>query len=104
MSEQRAFDLIQLKRAARFLVGTPKVAKRFRRQDHADKITVFVASDIAGDPVWRKNTTESGFTLQGLTNLSVGEVEFYAVLKGGQVGLSLRSIYIDMRTPMKVEI
>ena len=101
MSELRAFDLIQLKRAARFLVGIPKVALRFRRQDHADKITVFVASDIAGDPVWRKNT---GFTLQGLTNLSVGEVEFYAVLKGGQVGLSLKSIYIDMRTPMKVEI
>ena len=50
------------------------------------------------------HTVKSGSTLQSLTALSVGEAEFYAVVKGGQVGLSLRSIYQDLGFPMKVEI
>ena len=94
----------------------PKSALRYsgRRQKHVDKITVFVDSDFAGDPVSRKSTTglvaqignhtvKSGSTLQSLTALSVGEAEFYAVVKGGQVGLSLRSMYQDLGIPMKIE-
>ena len=72
-------------------------------------------SDFAGDPVSRKSTTglvaqianhtvKSGLTLQSLTALTVGEVEFYAVVKGGQAGQSLRSMYQDLGTPMKIEI
>ena len=72
-------------------------------------------NDFAGDPVSRKSTTglvaqignqtvKSGSTLESLTALSVGEAEFYAVVKGGQVGLALRSIYQDLGVPMKVEI
>ena len=78
MSELREFDFDPLKRAARYLVGKPKAALRFRRQKHVDKITVFVDSDFAGDPVSRKSTTglvaqignltvKSGSTLQSLT-------------------------------------
>ena len=115
MSEPRAFDFVPLKRAARYLVGKPEAALRFRRQEHVDKITVFVDSDFAGDPVSRKSTTglvaqignhtvKSGSTLQSLTALSVAEAEFYAVVKGGQVGLSLRSVYQDLEIPVKVEI
>ena len=115
MSEPREFDFIPLKRAARYLVGKPKAALRFRRQKHVDEITVFVDSDFAGDPVSRKSTTElvaqignhtvkSGSTLQSLTALSVGEAEFNAVVKGGQVGLSLRSMYQYLGIPMKIEI
>ena len=51
MSEPREFDFVPLKRAARYLVGKPKAALRYRRQKHVDKITVFVDSDFAGDPV-----------------------------------------------------
>ena len=102
MSEPREFDFIPLKRAARYLVGKPKAALRFRRQKHVDKITVFVDSDFACDRISRKSTmglvaqignhtVKSGPTLQSLVALSVGEAEFYAVVKGGQVGLSLRS-------------
>ena len=115
MSEPRKFDIVPLKRAARHLVGKPKAALRYRRQKHVNKITVFVDSDFAGDPVSRKCTTglvaqignhtvKSGSTLQSLTALSVGEVEFYAVVNGGQVGLSLRSMYQDLGIPMKFEI
>ena len=50
MSEPRELDSVPLKRAARYLVG-------YRRQKHVDKITVFVDSDFADDPVSRKSTT-----------------------------------------------
>ena len=57
--------------------GKPRAALRFRRQKHVDKITVFVDSDFAGDPVSRKSTmglvaqvgnhiVKSGSTLQTL--------------------------------------
>ena len=88
MSEPREFDCIPLRRAARNLVRKPKkAALKFRRQKHVDKISVFVDSDFAADPVSRESTTgvveqieytrvKSGSTLQSLTALSVGEAEF----------------------------
>ena len=96
-------------------MGKAKAALRFRRQKHVDKITVFVDSDLAGDPVSRKSTTgvvaqignhtaKSGSTLQSFTALSFEEAEFYAVVKGGRVGLSLRSTYQDLGIPTKVEM
>ena len=73
-----------------------------------DKITVFVDSSkksTTGQMAQIGNhTVKSGSTLQSLTALSVGEAEFYAVVKGGQVGLSLRSKHHDMGIPMKIEI
>ena len=54
MSEPREFPL---KRVARYLVGKPKAALRYRRQKLVEKITVFVDSDFAGDPVSRNSTT-----------------------------------------------
>ena len=36
--------------------------------------------------------------------MSVGDAEFYAVVNGGQVGLSLRSMYQYLGIPMKIEI
>ena len=57
MSEPCKFDLVPLKRAARYLVRKATAALKYRRQKHVDKITVFVDSDFAGDPVSRKSTT-----------------------------------------------
>ena len=58
MGELREFDFIPLKRAAQHLVGKPKAALRFRREQYVDKISLRgVDSDFAGDPVTRKNTT-----------------------------------------------
>ena len=50
------------------------------------------------------HTVKSGSTLQSLTALSVGEAEFYSAVKGGQVGWSLRSMFQDLGSPMKIEI
>ena len=86
MSEPREFDFVPLKRAARYLVGKPKTALRFRRQKHVDKITVFVDSDFAGDPLVAQignHTVISGSTLQSLTALTSGEADFYAVVTDG---------------------
>ena len=47
---------------------------------------------------------KSGSTLQSLTALSDGEAEFYAVVKGGQVGLSLMSTCMCLGIPIEVEI
>ena len=58
-------------------------------------MSIFVDSDFAG---------EFGSTLQSLTALSVREAEFYAVVKGCQVGLSLRSVYQDLGDPVKIQI
>ena len=53
--------------------------------------------------IWN-HTVKSGSTPQGLTALIVGETDFYAALTGGQVRLSLRSIYVNLGLPMKVAI
>ena len=58
--------------------------------------------DGTGGPDW--HTVKSGSTLQSLTALTVGEAEFYAVVKEGPVGLALRSICQDLGIPMKIEI
>ena len=70
-----------------------------------------MGTDFAGVPVSRKNTTglvaqignhtvKSGSTLQSLTALTVGEAEFYAVVEGGQGGLSLNlEIQIEIQNP-----
>ena len=115
LNEPREIDCVPLKRAARYLLGKPKASMRYRRQKHVDNFTVFVDSDFVGDPVSRKSTTrlvaqignhtvKSGSTLQSLTAMSVGEAEFFAVVKGGQVRLSLRSMYQDLGIPTKIEI
>ena len=36
--------------------------------------------------------------------MSIGEEEFYAEVKGGQVGISLGSMHQDLGIPMKIEI
>ena len=50
------------------------------------------------------HTVESGSTRQSVTALSVGEAEFFAVVERGQVGPSLRSVYMGLGIQMKVEI
>ena len=114
MSKPREFDFVLLNRTARYLVGKPKAALRFRRQNMLtwwqSWWTATLLATQSRRRVWRdwwlrqvNHTVKSGSTLQNLTALSVGEAEFYAVVKGGQVELSLRSMYQDLGIPMKAE-
>ena len=70
---------------------------RFRRHENVEKSQGLVAQ--IGN-----HTVKSGSASQSLTALSVGDAEFYAVVKGCDDGLSLRSIYMDLGIPMKYEI
>ena len=92
-------------------LGQPKAALRFRRHKHDDKISLRghrlcwrPSLEEEYDGTGGSDTVKSGSTLQSLTALSVGDAEFYAVVKGDQVGLSLRSMYQGMGMPMKIEI
>ena len=61
--------------------------------------------NTTGLVAWIGNhTVETGSTLRSLTAVTAGAAEFYAVVKGCQVGLALRPIYQDLGIPMKVEI
>ena len=71
--------LVPLKRAAQYLVGKPKAALRYRRQKHVDKITVFVDSDYAGDPVSRKSTT--GLVVQTLCEIWINASELGSIVR-----------------------
>ena len=86
-------------------LGKPKLHCDFEDKNTLKKLSVR-GQRRADDPVSRMSTTgwvaqignhtvKSGSTLQSLTALSVGEVEFYAVVKGGHVGLSSRFTYMD---------
>ena len=103
-----------------------RAALRFRRQEHVEKITVFVDSDFAGDPVSPKARRD--WLLRLVTILHKLDLHFrawqlWALEKRnftqwwlgrrrreereeerGQVGLSLRSTNMDLGIPMKVEI
>ena len=101
MSEPCEFDFFPLKRAAPHSVGKPKASLAQRlcwRPSFEEEHDRVLVAQIGN------NFVKSGSTLQSLTALSVREAEFYAVVKGGQVGLSLRSMYQDLVLPMKIEI
>ena len=52
----REFIFFPLKRAARYLVGKPRAALRFRSEEHVDTIIVFADSDFE-DPDTRESST-----------------------------------------------
>ena len=115
MSEPREFDFIPLKRAALHLVKKPKKLHCDSEDKNTlTKITVFEDSDFAGDPVSRKKYSGIGgsdweshseiwICTSELDSRERARSEVYAVVKGSQVGLSLRSIYMNLGIPMKVE-
>ncbi len=48
MQQPTQFDMEQLKRAVRFLIGVPRLVQRFARQDLPTKVTAYSDTDHAG--------------------------------------------------------
>ena len=105
MSEPQLFDY-QVETCSAVFSGL-----RYRRQKHVDKITIFVGNGFAGDPVSRKSTkglvawtgsrtVKFGSELDSIERWRSG---FHAVVKGGQLGLSLRSVYQELGISMKIK-
>ncbi|CAK0882435.1 unnamed protein product [Prorocentrum cordatum] len=106
---------LMLKRVGRYLKRHPSTVTVFTEQKTFDKIRVYVDSDHAGCAVTRKSTggfvamlghhvVKHGSNLQSTVSLSSGESEYYALVKGGSVGLGLHSLFADWGLDLKVEL
>ncbi|CAK0892530.1 unnamed protein product [Prorocentrum cordatum] len=106
---------LMLKRVGRYLKRHPSTVTVFTEQKMFDKIRVYVDSDHAGCAVTRKSTggfvamlghhvVKHGSNLQSTVSLSSGESEYYALVKGGSVGLGLHSLFADWGLDLKVEL
>ena len=102
-----------LKRLCRYLLKYPDLCQVFGRQAKPSKVRIQVDSDHAGDAVTRRSTTGmvglyGSHTLKHSSNvqltiaLSTGESEYYALVKGGSVGLGLQSPLQDFGVEVEV--
>ena len=103
MHEPKESDFQDLKRLVRFLKGKPRVLLKFGRQKFADTIHMYVDSDFAGCLLTRRSTSglvatfgrhtvKASSTLQSTISLSSGEAEYYSIVRGVSIGISLQEI------------
>ena len=99
--------LADLKRLIRYLKKYPDVGQCFGSQQIPSRLRVQVDADHGGDAVTRKSTTgmvamygmhvlKHSSNIQSTVALSTGESEYYALVKGGSVGLGLQSLCADL--------
>jgi len=104
-----------VKRIGRYLKGAPRMVQKFKFQETPDEILVTVDSDYAGCKQTRRSTSGGvvrlgGHTIktwsstQAIVSLSSGEAEYYAMLKGGCVGLGVRSLAEDIGMQLDVRL
>ena len=115
MSSPTVGDWCRLKRLARYLKGRPRLVHKYRWQKKAEKISIFIDADWAGDKVSRKSTTGGCIMIgdhllkgwsktQTLIALSSGESELYATLKAASEGLGMISIAKDLGVHLEGEV
>lgn len=103
MHEPKECDFQELKRLVRFLKGKPRVLLTYHPQKFADTIHMYVDSDFAGCLLTRRSTSglvgclgrhtvKTLSTLQSTVRLSSGEAEFYSIVKGVSIGISLQEV------------
>ena len=98
-------DLVQLKRAVRYLLKFPRAVLVFEEQELPKELNGWVDADFAGDLVSRRSSSgllllfgrhclKTSSSVQGPIGLSSGESEFYACVKGAAL-LGMRSLMLD---------
>ena len=104
-----------LKRAARFLVGMPRVVWQFPFQSYTKELTVIVDTDFGGCQTTRRSTS-GGIALRGshpvkhwsITQptiaLSSGEAELGGICRGASLALGLQSLARDLGIELDVHI
>ena len=104
-----------LKRAARFLVGMPRLVWNFPFQKATEDLNVYVDTDFGGCQTTRRSTS-GGIALRGrhplkhwsLTQttiaLSSGEAELSGICRGASISLGLQSLAQDLGIPLRVHI
>ena len=112
MSQPKIRSWTALKRLGRYLWTNPRATQEFHRQGKQDKLTVWVDTDYAGCQRTRKSTSGGNICLgrhvakawsatQKVVSLSVGESEYYGLVKGSAMGKGTQSLLIDMGLNMK---
>ena len=110
MQSPTPWDLKQLKRACRYMLGAGRIAQRFKWQAMPDELEVFSDSDHAGCLRARKSTScataffgqhkvRNTSTTQGVVALSSGESEFCSAVKAASIGLGRIALLRDMGSP-----
>jgi hypothetical protein len=107
----------KIKRLGRYLLRYPRLIWQFEDADvgGVEYVDVFSDSDWAGDKVGRKSTSggvamiaggviKTWSSTQGTLSLSVGEAEYYALIKAAAEGLGIQSLAKDMGYDLKVRI
>ena len=95
-----------LKRLGRYLLGASRVSLQFKYQSAYKHVDVWTDSDWAGDRLERKSTSGGVVRLGGhcikmwsstqkSIALSSGEAEYYALVKGGSIGIGVSSMLSD---------
>ena len=106
--------LADLKRLIRYLKKYPDVGQCFVSQQMPSKLRIQVDADHGGDAVTRKSTTgmvaifgthiKHSSNIQSTIALSTGESEYYALVKGGSVGLGLHTLCADLGLDLEAAI
>ena len=102
----------RLKRVARFLSKHPRWAVQYGVQEMPVKLVIRADSDWAGDlidrkstssvhVIWGKHLIKSVVAGQATQALSSTEAEFLASVKGGSVGIGIRSMITDFGGTVK---
>ena len=106
LSAPREIDEARLKRAVRYLLGTPRIVLRIPWHSGSSEVVAYVDSNFAGCPTTRKSTTGGAITwcgaclktwsrTQPTIALSSGEAELAAVVAGVAEGLGMLSVLAD---------
>ena len=101
------------KRAARYLVGCPRVEIRYVEQYVPDHLDIYVDSDWAGCLASRKSTSggvvmhgahclRTWASTQAVRATSSAEAEFYAIVEGASRGLGIKSLARDLDSELQI--
>ena len=115
MSNPKERDWCRLKRVIRYLKGHARVIINYEYQRRITSVDVWTDSNYAGCRVTRKSTSggvvmlgkhmiKSWSITQSVISLSSGEAEYYAMVKGGTVGLGISAMLRELGIQVKLNI
>ena len=115
MSKPEEQDWRSAKRLARYLKDNKRMVIEYKFQELPEKIVMWSDSDFAGCRRTRRSTSagvamfgghclKTYSSTQPLIALSVGEAEYYGIVKAGCTGLGVQSLFKDLGVDVEVQI